>query len=224
MKTYPAPNCAPESYRAELAKHLHDPWAKGMVDVLWHGTVEYQKFIENDGIEHHRALLAHIRGWRALNRKNVQDGEKAAKTLLADATKKEKQAGQLATMCKPHLQKKIDQLRRDANANRQLAAKNAEAITTLYRKQGFTLEDADARLTAAMIYYMDNPPQRSEAPLPPAPIININVEPTPITVEAIMPAQTEIAITAMPIRKTTTTILRDQAGDIATSVQVESDA
>ena len=39
-----------------------------------------------------------------------------------------------------------------------------------------------------------------------------------------MPALSEVAITSMPIRKTTTEILRDQAGDIATSVQVETDA
>lgn len=40
--------------------------------------------------------------------------------------------------------------------------------------------------------------------------------------EAAAPLQIEIV--GMPIRKTTTNILRDQAGDIATSVQVESDA
>ena len=32
------------------------------------------------------------------------------------------------------------------------------------------------------------------------------------------------AITSLPIRKTTTEILRDKAGDIATSVQIETDA
>ncbi len=37
-------------------------------------------------------------------------------------------------------------------------------------------------------------------------------------------APLQIEIVGMPIRKTTTNILRDQAGDIATSVQVESDA
>jgi lambda family phage portal protein len=64
----------------------------------------------------------------------------------------------------------------------------------------------------------------------PAPVINFapttNVAAPEVTVEvdAIMPAVSEVAITALPIRKTTTEILRDQAGDIATSVQVETDA
>ena len=65
----------------------------------------------------------------------------------------------------------------------------------------------------------------------PAPVVNvppaiIHVAAPEVTVEvdAIMPAQSEVVITGMPIRKTTTEILRDKAGDIATSIQVESDA
>ena len=56
------------------------------------------------------------------------------------------------------------------------------------------------------------------------PTTNVAAPEVTVEVDAIMPAVSEVAITAMPIRKTTTEILRDQAGDIATSVQVESDA
>ena len=224
MKTYPPIAYQPDAYRAELARHLHDPWAKGLVEVIWHGTVDYQNFIERDGLDHHRTLLAHIRRWRAETRQEVERSNAAAETLRDAALKAEKRACDLIASGKPILQRKGDQLRRDANTNRQLANKSAEATIHLYRDQGIMLEDADARLTAGLLYYLENPPIRNEAAPPPAPIIHVNVEPTPITVEAIMPAISEVTITAMPIRKTTTTILRDQAGDIATSVQVESDA
>jgi hypothetical protein len=56
------------------------------------------------------------------------------------------------------------------------------------------------------------------------PTVNVAAPEVTVEIEAIMPAISEVAITAMPIRKTTTEILRDQAGDIATSVQVEVDA
>ena len=56
------------------------------------------------------------------------------------------------------------------------------------------------------------------------PTVNVAAPNVEVQVEAIMPAQTEVAITSMPIRKTTTEILRDKAGDIATSVQIETDA
>ena len=56
------------------------------------------------------------------------------------------------------------------------------------------------------------------------PTVNVAAPEVTVEIEAIMPALSEVAITSMPIRKTTTEILRDQAGDIATSVQVETDA
>jgi hypothetical protein len=57
-----------------------------------------------------------------------------------------------------------------------------------------------------------------------APVTNVAAPEVTVEVDAIMPAQSEIVITGMPIRKTTTEILRDKAGDIATSVQIEVDA
>ena len=55
-----------------------------------------------------------------------------------------------------------------------------------------------------------------------APIVNI--APAEITVEAIMPSQSEISIIAMPDRKTVTEITRDQNDDIKQSTQIETDA
>ena len=56
------------------------------------------------------------------------------------------------------------------------------------------------------------------------PTVNVSAPNVEVQVEAIMPAISEVAITSLPIRKTTTEILRDKAGDIATSVQIETDA
>ena len=56
------------------------------------------------------------------------------------------------------------------------------------------------------------------------PTVNVAAPEVTVEFEAIMPAVSEVAITSLPIRKTTTEILRDKAGDIATSVQIETDA
>ena len=66
-----------------------------------------------------------------------------------------------------------------------------------------------------------------------APVVHVAVEavmpeqPAPqvdVHVEAVMPDEIKTAITAMPERTTTTSIQRDSAGNIKTSVQTEKDA
>lgn len=68
------------------------------------------------------------------------------------------------------------------------------------------------------------PEQREAVVNVAAPIVNVAAPEVTANFEAIMPELQRIEITGMPIRKTTTEIMRDQAGDIVTSVQVESDA
>lgn len=57
-----------------------------------------------------------------------------------------------------------------------------------------------------------------------APIINVAAPNVEVKVDAIMPAQSEVSIVAMPGRKTTTDIVRDSSGNIKTSTQTEIDA
>jgi hypothetical protein len=89
---------------------------------------------------------------------------------------------------------------------------------------------ADIHVAAAEapVVHIVNEVHEREQPAPVVhiaqPTVNVSAPEVTVEVEAIMPAVSEIAITSMPIRKTTTEILRDEAGDIATSVQVESDA
>lgn len=65
-----------------------------------------------------------------------------------------------------------------------------------------------------------------------APVVQVSVEAPAVTVaapevtvqvEAIMPEQQQIEITALPDRRTTTSIVRDSNGNIKESVQTEKD-
>ncbi|MCU0839941.1 MAG: phage portal protein [Rhodospirillales bacterium] len=57
-----------------------------------------------------------------------------------------------------------------------------------------------------------------------APVVNVAAPEVTVEVEAIMPAETEIRIAALPERVTTTEIVRDSNGNITQSVQREKDA
>ena len=63
-----------------------------------------------------------------------------------------------------------------------------------------------------------------EAPELPETIINVAAPNVEVTVEANMPAQSEVSIVAMPDRKTTSEIVRDGSGNIKQSTQTETDA
>jgi lambda family phage portal protein len=57
-----------------------------------------------------------------------------------------------------------------------------------------------------------------------APTTNVAAPNVEVAVEAIMPAETEIRIAALPERVTTTDVVRDGSGNITQSVQIERDA
>ena len=57
-----------------------------------------------------------------------------------------------------------------------------------------------------------------------APTTNVAAPNVEVAVEAIMPAETEITIAALPERVTTTDVVRDGSGNITQSVQIERDA
>lgn len=57
-----------------------------------------------------------------------------------------------------------------------------------------------------------------------APVVNVAAPNVEVAVDAILPAESEVRITSLPDRVTTTEIKRDEAGNIATSTQTEKDA
>ena len=55
-------------------------------------------------------------------------------------------------------------------------------------------------------------------------MVNVAAPEVTVEVDAIMPAETELRITGLPERITTTEIVRDGNGNIAESKQTEKDA
>ena len=100
---------------------------------------------------------------------------------------------------------------------RELARSTAATVEAV---QQLSREVADMKIIV-------NVPEQREQPAPQitfAPVTNVAAPEVTVEVEAIMPELSRVEITGLPIRKTTTEILRDQSGDIATSIQIESDA
>jgi lambda family phage portal protein len=95
---------------------------------------------------------------------------------------------------------------------------------------GFTLNQGEVRTDVhvpaqaaqpAPIVNVQNDIHEREQP---APVVNVAAPTVEVTVEAIMPAQTEVAIVSLPERKTTSVISRDPAtGDISETTQIEID-
>lgn len=222
MNIYPKTRYAIEDYHAEMEKHIHDRMSSGLVEVLWHGTVEYQRFIERDGQEHQRSLLAQIHAWRDGLRNLLTNAEASWPVLLSSANKMAGDAVKLSGSKYQFEHKKAAYLSAKAKEHRKIVTDSTAAAEGI-KKRIATLDNAASRLATALLYFSEHPPQRAEAQQPPAPIFNIHVEPTPITVEAIIPAVSEVAITSMPQRLTEVTVHRDNSGDVAGSVQVEKD-
>lgn len=213
-----------EAYRADIAEHLHDPIAVRLVELLYHGTEDYAKFIDRDGIENQRSLLAHVRACRQGWRKKVDEHKALAGKLQAEAAAHRRKANDHLSTGKP-MQLAAANKARAAAAEREKLAKDMAGLIDQDKGNVEAYELLDERLTAAILYYMDQP-RKAQAPAAP-PIFNINVRQPDVQLEAtieVPPIEIkEVAITSMPARITTTEIGRNGAGEIVTSVQVEKD-
>jgi hypothetical protein len=159
MRIYKCSTYNAEDYRAALAKCLHDEFAVSVLELQWHGTLDYLRFIERDGLPAHRALLAKIRSGLAFWSERAElakDGEKN----MQGAAKQLRQAA-----------KSVDISRRvgQALADRHAAeAKTHDAVGVLLKTEGAKaaeqatiFRDLDERLTAALMYYTSQHPGRS---------------------------------------------------------------
>lgn len=224
LKTFPPVAINPAAYRDALARELHDPWRARMVELLAHGTVDYLQFIERDGLEVQRSLLAHIRGCRDQWKKKAADTRGIADKLKAEAAAKTREAADLFAAGRAALTPAANRTRDEAVQRGKLAEELLATLSTT-RQQIRTYEAQDERLVAALMHYMAQP--RKEATPPAPPVFNIRVEPPKVELEASIAAPVieikEVAITNMPARITTTEIERNGAGEIVSSVQVEKD-
>lgn len=57
MIIYPDVIYSSIEYEHEVAAHADDPFSLAIVDIFWHGTRQYQSFIERDGVAKHQDYL-----------------------------------------------------------------------------------------------------------------------------------------------------------------------
>lgn len=81
MKMYPAIPIDQDAYRAALGQLLHDAFAVAVLELTWHGTVDYLPFIARDGLNHQRELLAKIRSGLAYWKSRADDVGTSARYL-----------------------------------------------------------------------------------------------------------------------------------------------
>lgn len=194
LRSFPALAIDKAAYQQAIANSLHNPVDKAMVELFWHGTDDYQRFIVRDGFAAQQALLAQVRHGRAYYSKVSND----LKSL-------------------PTGQKDLAAL---GLSKEEVAALPAKVAAALHQVDMGT--KADERLTLALMHYLE---RNGDTPQTLQPIVNItnqvNVEPTPITMEAnINVAPAEVAVT-LPARHTVSTIERNAAGEIIGSEQIE---
>jgi hypothetical protein len=198
LRIFPAMEIDQAAYRQEIANHLHDPFNKALVEVFWHGTDDYQRFIARDGLAIQQNILAQIRRDRAYY---FEFGN----TLKAIPVAKLENLGAIGFS--NDLAKEFKKL---------------HAMAPQFLKRADTLAKADERLTLALMHYME---RNGDTPQPLQPVFNITneiqVEPTPITMEAsINVAPAEVAVN-LPTRHTVTQIERNMAGEIISAEQIE---
>jgi hypothetical protein len=197
LKSFPALRIDQTAYRQEIANHLHDPFNKALVELFWHGTEDYLRFIARDGLAAQQTLLAQIRHGRAyyigLGNDLKLFPAKSEKALIESGADPIKAAT---------FQKMRDR-------------------ADTFLQHGDTLTKADERLTVALMHYLE---RNGDTPQSVQPIINITneiaVEPTPVTLEASINMPAEIAVT-LPARQTVSTVERNLAGEIISTSQIE---
>lgn len=194
LRSIPPLDIDKAAYRQAIADQLHDPFNKGLVELFWHGTDDYQRFIARDGLEAQQKFLAQIRH----NQAHYAGLGRDLKALPVTTVKALENSG----------------------ADRE----TAEAFLRLHGKadyflqQARTLEQANERLTVALMTYLE---RTGDAPASVQPIINVNVEPTPIEMEAIINVSPAEVAVQLPPRHSITHIERNLAGEIVKAEQFE---
>lgn len=128
---------------------------------------------------------------------------------------------------------KSDEYHANAAAHRELLgalAKSMQTPPTITVTPHITLGETriDAHFAAAPAPSVEihNDIHEREQPAPVvtvSPVVNVAAPEVTVEVEAIMPAQTEVAITSLPARQTTSQVQRDNDGNITNTQQIETD-
>lgn len=228
---YPPVNFDRNAYKAALVKAADDGIQVRLIELGWMGTEQYQACIVRDGYSVQAQLMGWIRGEIAAVEKDLaglarMETEEGARLLNL---RRQRGDSESSMTRKPSYgaEKAI------AILDKQIAGINDWQARAKATREGLTarvlphLRLAEARLEAALHYFMDHPVKREEAAPPaPQPIVienKIMVEPTPVTLEATINAPPAEVTVSLPARKTETTVERDAAGNIVHATQVETD-
>lgn len=219
------------AYQDALEKVLHDPYQQRLVEVIWHGTVDYQPFIERDGLPTQQQVLAKVRndqrilsevvGKLGAYMQNSDDAVEALKKredLLKD---------QLRDVDLPLRQRNeaVAGLKK-VREERRLIVNSADAVRRVIpgnRSSLETLQAAEQRLVAAILYHMEHPAKKREHVQNIQPVFNIRVEPAEVALEAQINVPPPEITVNLPPRRTETAIERDLSGNIVHATQIERD-
>lgn len=221
----------PGAYKRALVKSADDPIQTRLIEVGWLGTVQYQACIQRDGYAVQAQVLGWIRGEIAAVEKDLaglarMEAEEAAR-LLNLRRQRSDTADSMIRRPSYGAEKVVESLDKRIAFITDWQPKAKEARERITGRILPSLRLAEARLEAALRYFLDHPPEkRSEAP--PAPQVHIvnevRVEPTPISMEATINAPPAEVTVSLPARRTETTIERDAHGNITHASQLETDA
>lgn len=214
--------CSLEVYERDLLAHLHFPYSRVLYEAANLSTHEFVECIERQGLTNYEQHLATLRN-------QIEQAKTAAK---AASLKQTRLAGEIATLerllaeyaqnpptYRDHSGRLVIAFHEsDRTATALIAAK--KSIAWSKSDQRYAEEKAknlaliEERLAVGLLAYLRRETTKAEpAATVPAPVVNVTVQ-TP----------DELRITAMPSRRTTSTVERDSQGHIVSTVQIEEDA
>lgn len=220
MKIYPDVDQNCSDYHRELARHVDCPHRLRVFEVLWSGTQQYQKFIERDGFEAAQQLYARIKADIVQAKSRVTTTfavRNATASQVEEVKEKIRQLGEPEYRRNPYTNQleevdnsaRIAQLIREGSALR--SSQDSLAIEEdAYRRAVQGWESAEKRLAVALLNYYREHATR----------LNHKVRGEDEIADGEPRA---VRVVAMPARETTTSIARDDEGNIVASTQIEKD-
>lgn len=202
------------AFRRALAPNIHDPLMSRVVELLWLPPERYAQSIERDGVVFQQKMLADLRAnaARIADRLPRLAGEVVALENRSAAARERSFTTRHPRAVSVYEKSAIDHMASAKRLKREIS--NLKDSVPIYQK-------AIDRLEAALVRYVACPPTReAEAHVAPPAV----APPTPIQITVALPTDPlPVVVTALPARKTTTEIVRNGAGEIVESHQLEAD-
>lgn len=194
MIVYPDVNYSSSEYEHEVAAHAGDPFSLAVVDIFWHGTRQYQIFIERDGVARHQDFLRRGREGVA----QWQDQMRACETGCSklEARTLEHRRSLFKNANPDHSDRVGKQLEitvaMAVEAFRKVEANNVASIKKLRERAKLAHDQIQSyksmveRLTAALVMYQHESPKSSNNDAKP-PVVSEHITAT-VDLQADVPA------------------------------------